>query len=1070
MCSLRRLLTLVTFGCLFATAATAQVATADIVGRITDNSGAVLPGVTVNVVNTATRAARTAITGDTGDFVVNLLPIGTYTVSIELQGFQPQTTQVTVASGDRARVDAKLQLGTVSEQIQVTAEAQLVQTDTSTVSSIMNEKAVQDLPVNGRNFIRLVQMVPGATEGGVNALSSGNRPDDRRQTSAVSINGAGDNQNNQMIDGMDNNERAIGTIGVKPSMDAIAEIKVQTNLYSAETGRTGGGVINILTKSGSNDFHGSGFEFMRNDRFDARNFFATTKPLLRQHQFGGSLGGPIVRDRTFFFADYEGFRQRQGQTNLLTVPTVKMRSGDFSELSAAIYDPLTNARVQFPGNVIPGNRLDPIATRYMALYPLPTSAGQANNYASTTIRTQNSSTADFRVDHRFDDKNSIFGRYSINDLTTVTPGGCPTTADGIQPGCLTGTNAGFPGPNTTTATAFQANWVRIFTPTLISEFKAGYVRTDIESLPANYGMNLSQKFGLPNVNIDQIASGLALMNVAGYTVLGDTQNIPLINKNFTRQVGGSLTMTRGGHNLKMGASVVLRRFSVQQSGSPNGIFAFDATMTRSATGTGGNALASFLLGYPTTVQRQHSPFDPRYHTNEPAAYVQDDWRANSWLTVNLGLRYDVFTPFTEEHNQLSNLDLATSTVLIAGQNGVSRTAGVKTDYSDIGPRVGFAATLPGAWVLRGGYGISYFPGNIASFAYMKNAPFVTSYGPVTSDGSILGGIPNLFLAQGLPLPVAPATGARDLTGTFRAVALDFKSTRVQQFNVIGEKEIAGNVVGVGYIGSRGDRVALNPNVDLAPPGPAAVQPRRVYSGTLPNLNTINVFQSIYETSYDAMQLAFQRRYRGGLSLNTHYTLAHATSTALSTWDVNLIERSDAAQDARHHWVLSANYDLPWGKSLKGIAGGVLAGWQINAIANWQSGIPFGVTNNTARMNTGGTDRPDMVANPELPKDQRTLAHWFNTDAFVAQALYTPGSAPPIVLHGPPQRRLDLSLFKDVTLRNPWKLQLRAEIYNVTNTPSFQNPSGALGSAAFGSISSTGNAPPRQMQFAAKLLF
>ena len=1070
MRSLRRLLALVTCGCLVASVAHAQVATADIVGRVTDSSGAVLPGVTVNVTNTGTRAVRTVTTGDTGDFVVNLLPIGTYSVSIELQGFQTQTSQVTVASGDRARVDVKLSPGTVSESIQVTAEAPLVQTDTSTVSSIMTEKAVQDLPVNGRNFIRLVQMVPGATEGAANALASGNRPDDRRQTSAVSINGGADNQNNQLIDGMDNNERAIGTIGVKPSMDAIAEVKVQTNLYSAETGRTGGGVINILTKSGSNAFHGSGFDFIRNDRFDARNFFATTKPLLRQQQFGGSLGGPIVHDRTFFFADYEGFRQRAGQTNLLTVPTVRMRSGDFSELSGQIFDPLTNPRVPFAGNLIPGNRLDPIAMRYMALYPLPTSAGQANNYASTTIRTQNSSTADFRVDHRFNNDNSVFGRYSINDVTTVTPGGCPSTPEGIQPGCLTGTNAGFPGPNTTTANAFQANWVHIFSPSVISEFKAGYLRTDIESLPANLGSNLSQKFGLPNVNIDQLASGLALMNVAGYAVLGDTQNIPLYDKDFTKQVAGSITMTRGGHNLKFGGGAILRRFTVIQSQSPNGLWAFDATLTRSATGAGGNPLASFLLGYPTTVTRAHSPFEPKYHTNEPAAYVQDDWRTTSWLTVNLGLRYEMFTPFTEEHNQMSNLDLATSTVLIAGQNGVSRSAGVKTDYSDIGPRLGFAATLPRSLVIRGGYGISYFPGNIASFAYMKNVPYIATYGPVTSDGSILNGLPNLFLAQGLPSPVAPSVAPRDLSGTFRAVALDFKNTRVQQFNVIAEKELGANVVGIGYIGSRGDRVALNPNVDLAPPSAAAVQPRRLYSGTLPNLNTINVFASIYNTSYDAMQLTFQRRYRGGLSLNTHYTLGHATSSAQSTWDPHLIESADASQDARHHWVLSANYLLPWGKSWTGVRGAALAGWQINAIANWQSGIPFTVTNNTARMNTGGTDRPDMIADPALPKNQRTLARWFNTDAFVPQALFTAGSTPPVVLHGPPQRRVDLSLFKDIDLRKPWTLQLRAEIYNVTNTPSFQNPSSALGSAAFGSISSTGNAPPRQMQFAAKVLF
>ena len=380
MCATRRVLCAVALGLLLAVPVHAQVTTADLVGRVTDTSGGVLPGATVTLTNEGTRDVRVAATGDGGDYVFNLLPIGSYTVAVTLQGFGSQSTKVTLSAGDRVRFDTKLQVGLVAETITVTAASPLLQTDTATLSALVTEKAVQDLPVNGRNFVRLVQLAPGAHEGLPNSLASGTRPDDRRQTSAISINGALDNQNNQLIDGMDNNERAIGTIGVKPSIDAIAEVKVQTSNYTAETGRTAGGVVNILTKSGTNSFRGSAFEFARNDRFDAKNFFAATKPVLSQHQYGGSLGGPLRADRTFFFADYEGFQQTQGVTNVITVPTARMRNGDFGELSVAIHDPLA-ARAPFPNNQIPANRFDPIAMKYMALYPAPTSGGLANNYA-----------------------------------------------------------------------------------------------------------------------------------------------------------------------------------------------------------------------------------------------------------------------------------------------------------------------------------------------------------------------------------------------------------------------------------------------------------------------------------------------------------------------------------------------------------------------------------------------------------------------------------------------------------------------------------------------------------------
>lgn len=459
MVHVRRGVCLIAFLLLLPVLAAAQVTTGDIVGRVTDTTGAVLPGATVTVEHVGTHDTRVAPTSATGDYVVNLLPIGAYTVKIELQGFGGYNARVTLAAGDRARVDARLQVGTVAESVTVTGESPLLQTDTATLSSLVTEKAVQDLPVSGRNFVRLVQLVPGAFEGVSNSLASGTRPDERRQTSAVSINGAMDNQNNQLIDGIDNNERAIGTVGVKPSIDAIAEVKVQTSMYTAEVGRTAGGVVNIITKSGTNALHGSAYEFGRNDRFDARNFFASSgpKPTLKQNQYGGSLGGPLARNKTFFFADYEGFKLTQGVTTVVTVPTAKMRAGDFSELSTTIYNPTTTPRTPFAGNVIPGNLLDPIAARYLALLPLPTSPGLSNNYTGTRDKTQDSVTADVRVDHSFSGETRVFARYSYNTVSTFTAPVFPTV-NGVEPG---GNPGSFPGNNDTKAHNVGVSFVHV---------------------------------------------------------------------------------------------------------------------------------------------------------------------------------------------------------------------------------------------------------------------------------------------------------------------------------------------------------------------------------------------------------------------------------------------------------------------------------------------------------------------------------------------------------------------------------------------------------------------------------
>src|SRR5688572_14534797 len=392
----------------------AQVTTADVVGTVSDSSGGLLPGVTIAVRNDATGNTETVVTDDGGNFQILRLAPGRYRVTAALQGFKTVDSEVTLAIGDRFRLGLKLEIGSVEEHVTVSAQTPLLQTETAAVAVLVDERAMQDLPLNGRNFVRLAQIAPGAHEGPPNSLSSGNRPDDRRQSSSISINGQDTSLNNFLIDGLDNNERFIGTVIIRPSVDAIQEMRVETNSFSAELGRAAGGVINVVTKSGTNQLHGSAFEFYRNEAFDARNFFAALgpKPEFKLHQFGGSLGGRIIADKSFFFVDYAGLRLRQGNTYTSTVPTLGMRRGDFSGL-APIFDPLTGA--PFPNNQIPAGRMDRAAVALTNLFPVPANNALANNFTYSPTKTQHDDSFDIRVDHRIDNNNVLFGRYSYNN-------------------------------------------------------------------------------------------------------------------------------------------------------------------------------------------------------------------------------------------------------------------------------------------------------------------------------------------------------------------------------------------------------------------------------------------------------------------------------------------------------------------------------------------------------------------------------------------------------------------------------------------------------------------------------
>jgi len=1052
---------------LMGTGSWAQQTTADVLGIVTDVTGGVLPGVRITVHNLDTGADYTAASDNAGNYAVPLLPVGRYSIKAVAPGFKTlEVPEVNLAIGDRLRQDLRLEVGALEQSMEVTASSPALQTDSSSLSNLINSNAMQDLPLNGRNFVVLAQLTAGSAEGEPTGLPSGTRPDDRRLTSAVSVNAQPTSFNNFTIDGMDDNERFIGTVIVKPAVDALQEMKVQTSLYSAEFGRTSGGVINFVTKSGTNEYHGSLFEFFRNQHMDARNFFAVTKPPYHQNQYGGSIGAPIRKNRVFYFADFEELRLRQGQAFVDSVPTQAERQGNFAGINA-IFDPLSttpqSTRTRFPNDQIPVNRMNPIALNLLNLYPLPSTAGLVNNYTYQPLKEQNNDTLDGRVDYRFSDANTAFARYSFNNTNTVIPPGCPVGPGGISPVCDTGRS----GTAHQRAQSAQLNGAHVFGPHLVMEVKAGYSRYEVYSLPQNYGKNASQQLGLNGVNIDSDSSGLSIISTSGLTSLGDASYIPIITINNLFQEVVGFTYLHGSHSIKFGYDLRRRQTDPFQSPTARGQFSFNSNFTNDPTGAvagSGNAVASLLLGFPASTTRSKYLVSPGLRNWEMAAYVQDDWRVSRWLTLNLGFRYDYYGPNSEVANRISNVDLVNGQIIIAGQNGVSTSAGVKPDYLDFSPRFGVAATIAKGTVLRGGYGISFVPNMIASSMALRNPPFVSLF---TINATPL--TPVNSLSDGLPLPVA--TSAANPTGSLSGVAFTGATPYVQQYNLTLQRQLPlGLVATVAYVGALGRRQYIfngAVNVDLAPPGPGTILPRTPYYSVFPNVSSIGIAAPWYNTSYQGLQSTLEHRFQNGLSLLATYTWSHSLDDEPSILNNPQTEYGNSFLDLRQRFTFLGDYAMPFAKGAKGPGALLVKGWGLQGVVVLTTGIPFDITNAAARSNTGGSDRPNVIGDPSSGFTQN-IYHWFNTAAFAAQPLYTYGNLGRNVLHAPGRQSLDLAVHREFIPREGLHLQFRAEAFNLTNTPPFGAPSGSFGSAAFGVISSAGLG--RNVQLALKLLF
>lgn len=1079
-----------------------------VTGTITDKSAAAVSAAKVTVQNLETQVSRDVITDENGLFTVPLLPPGPYKVSASKSGFRPVFQDISLEVNQTARFDFQLEVGNVTESVEVRASNPLIESDTSSIGQVVEQRQVAELPLNGRNFVQLATLGPGVTGVGFGSrgtIMSGNRPDDLRPGSEIFANGNREGSNNFLWDGIDNNERLTLSIVLRPSVEAVREFKIQTNLFSADQGRNSGATVNVITKSGSNQFHGSAYNFLRNDATDARNFFSPVKPKLRQNQFGASLGGPVIKNKLFFFANYEGYRRSQERTFVNTVPTALMRQGNFSELRD-IFDPATLradstaatgfTRQPFANRTIPANRFDPIMARLINAYPIAQRPGVVNNHVTNPGEKQQWDQGDMRGDWNWNEKNTIFGRYSQQNTTTTRPSTfAPVTLAGISEPVSLGNEDTFAGASALKAYHSVLNWVRTINPTFIMEARMGFNRfaLNFRQEGATPGAQLGEKLGVRGSNQGPNSDGIPIFSPAGYTGIGQTRSLPIIRIENTYHPGVNFTNLRGRHTLKFGADFRRRQVTQYQTNRGNGRFNFSRTFTDNPNNaaTTGDAMAGLLLGTASTIEQDFTLFAPGIRIWESNYFFQDDWRVNDRLTLNYGVRYEYDTPSVEVTNRWTNYDVVQAQLLISGFNTDSRT-GVSGDKNNWAPRVGFAYKLRPGTILRGGAGIFYNPAGSESVMLRRHRQL--PFGPINtidinqfvanprrvSDG--LPPIPSLNFAAAVANPV----------GNFLGVDTNFRSGIAQQYNLQLQQQLPKELVfKVGYVGNMGRRLDNVFNFNQPVPGAGAPAPRRPLFSRAPGIVNIDYNVSDGLSSYHSLQSTIERRFSNGLGFLTAYTWAHSIDNVANQFGgadngplpqdrrFRNADRGTSGHDITNRLVYSMNYELPFGKGRKFSTGNnlmdnLIGNWDTNMIVAAQSGLPFTPVLANSVSNAGGS-RPDRFKSGEL--ENPTIARWFDTSlgtaasgaAFGTPAVFTFGNSARNILRGPGRTNVDFSMFKNFMFTESLKLQFRAEFFNLLNHAQFDLPNPAVGNPNAGIINSIVGTP-RQVQFALRLSF
>lgn len=1055
-----------------------------ITGVVTDATGAAVPGAHVVVTDIATNETRAADTQATGAYTIGPLRVGTYAVMVEKTGFKKATwSGIVLHAQDRARADFKLELGQLSEMVSVTAEAPILQSETATLANVVNQREVRGLPLNGRNFQQLAWLSAGVTP----ATQS------RDRTSGFNANGQQTTQNNFIMDGIDNNNNVMGMQDRKaqviiPSLDAVSEFKVETSNYSAEFGRNSGAVMIVSIKSGTNDFHGSAFDYLRNDIFDSRDTFDYVQSTdgkahptkLRQNQYGGTVGGPILRNRTFFFASWERFDQSNGQTATGIVPTDAERQGIFSTDLAIIKDPTTGQ--PFPGNQIPAARLDSTAAKLVPLWPEPNFAGTntRNNYASNPPSTVTRNSIDTRVDHDFSDTDKVFGRFSHQNLQSHIESIFPEPARGNVGNTFSN--------NTNPAYSVAFSYTKILKPTLVNEFRYGFVRqlVDLHELTDTPLSDLTAQYGIKGIPGNPSLFGLpqfTLNGGIGYQGLGESGSIPNFKIHQVHQYLDNLSWNHGNHSFKFGADLHWQRSDILGGNNSHGQFQFNGNFT-------GISLADFLLGMSSQSALTTTLVGEMRFRNY-MFYAQDDWKVTPRLTLNIGLRYEYTTPWWDKHNNMNTLILDPgpdfNTIQTAGYCGDSLSCRSleQPNTLNFAPRLGLAFQLNSRTVLRAGAGVFYGGQSAlgANGREINNFPYVRS---VTLSAA--GSKPALILSDGFPTPLVETVGEPPKNSNWDVWSKYFPEPTVYQWNLTLQREIFRGVsLTAAYVGSSSSYLAGSYNWNASPPGPPSTAPAR---RPIPQWNTVTLETPYGHSSYNGLNVQLERRYSAGLSLSAAYTWSHSMDNITEVFggpagDIQQFTDFDAGRsssgfDIRQRFVSSAVYELPFGRGKAllnrgGILNALLGGWEVTSIWSFQTGLPFSVTVANALQRLGGNNLGDWWADRigSGTVDSPDQNMWFDPTAFVlpraADGSWHYGNAGRNILRADGIGNLDAGLIKDFDVTERVHMQFRWEVFNVSNSPQYADPVNGIDNPDAGKVQSIVNTP-RQMQFALRLAF
>lgn len=1076
-------------------------------GQVTDRSGATISGAKVILTANATGVLLETATTSTGEYSYSQLTSGVYSVEVSQAGFANFTRKgVTVTTGGTVRVDVTLPLATGNDSVEVDADVPLLQAATSNISTTIPGGTVRTLPLNSRNFVQLTQMAPGVE------LPPG--------TLLPRINGGRPRTNEYLFDGISALQPEPGQVAFFPIIDSIAEFTVSANNVPAEFGRFNGGVVNVATRSGSNAFHGSVFEYFRNEVLNSRNYFASAsaqKPKYRRNLYGGTIGGPILHDRLFFFGDYQGIKQLVGVTRNSVVPTLAMRQGNFSGV-AAIYDPTTTTvvngnvtRARFANDRIT-SPMDPVALALLSRIPLPNQNG-ANNYTRTANDDDHQNQFDTRVDGAFGQHDRGFARYTyyheVENPVTPFPDG-----SGAISGSILGTG------NVTSLTNILGqqvvlNETHTFSPRVLNEVRLGYTRRGNSQLGATVNGTAGSSLGIPGIPTNAAFNdALPLFTFTGLQQLGSVASASSRYQTAVGELVDMVVWTHGAHSLKAGMD--LRRYELNAISppSPTGSFAFTTTGTNNgSTGTaaGGNSFASFLLGQVDTfsIDLQQRTIRPRDYIHE--FFAQDDYRVTPQLILNIGARWTLHMPSTEKTNQGAVFNLVTQQLDYLGVNGNSRSAR-ELHWGNVAPRLGFAYSPDAKTVIRSGFGIVFIDqSGITTPFTTPQYPFIQNVQQRTQDGYAGA----FRLSSGPTVNPVGTTPDAGLGQSVYTVNKSAGSGYSEQWNLAVQRAITNSLsVEIAYVGSHIVHVGIpdaNLNqltADQLSQGSTLTQ--RVtnpYYGTLPSGSTLNTptiaraqllkpyprFQNVATyrnntgtSNYNALQVKAEQRVSNGLYFLFAYTHSKLiddassvfSSTVLSSPNTSslvaadtyrpYLERDSSQGDMPNVASLSVVYDLPKYRG-HGVLTSALGGWAVNGIMTLQSGMPVTVTQATNNNSFAGIvlQRPRIVGEPALPADERTPQRFFNTAAFQAAPQFTFGNASRNPVRGPAYRNLDMALVKHTAFGEKTDVEFRAELFNVTNTPGFAQPNGSFGTAAFGTISAT-TTDPRVAQFAIRL--